>query len=400
MEYNIIQIKQSVTSNTLPELAPGELAFTQAGNNLFIGSPDGVSGNIRIAHKLDGAGGVVIPGEAIVANSTGGVDVIYATNVTANVISSNSINVSVVNTVIITANTVTVNNFFSGNVTANQVTVNQVTVGNVVANSVTANQVTAGQVNTANIYVQYIIANNDPGTNGYILTSGGSTSNAYWATLPTSYTFGNSLVNTNSTISVNAAYINTISANSAYYLGGAEAAAYIQNTDSRTLSGNINFTGANSYFDGKTTFNANLVLNAGISVIDSTGSQGDAGQVLTSNGTGNVYWAEVNAPAAFYYTNDMFDYTSFGIGWMNVAPNQNSATLGFRTDVTIPLGSIWILAINDGLVDDPPITIYSPSTRTTPMLWMTIDGTGPYDEITNPEGQAYWFNITPPPSGA
>jgi hypothetical protein len=39
------------------------------------------------------------------------------------------------------------------------------------------------------------------------------------------------------------------------------------------------------------TFGANVKINSGISLIDSTGSQGTSGQVLTSNGSGNVYWS-------------------------------------------------------------------------------------------------------------
>jgi hypothetical protein len=96
----------------------------------------------------------------------------------------------------------------------------------------------------------------------------------------------------------------------------------------------------------------------------------------------------------------MYDYTSFGLGWMNVAPNQNTATLGFRTDVDIPFGSIWLMIVNDGTVDSLPITAYSPNNRQTPMMWISADGSGPYHPDTNPNGQAYWFNITPPPSGA
>jgi len=47
--------------------------------------------------------------------------------------------------------------------------------------------------------------------------------------------------------------------------------------------------------NGTTYFGANVKIAAGISVIDSTGSGGTIGQVLTSNGTGNVYWAAVTA---------------------------------------------------------------------------------------------------------
>jgi hypothetical protein len=112
-----------------------------------------------------------------------------------------------------------------------------------------------------------------------------------------------------STLAVNTSYIATLSANNASYLGTVAAANYVQNTDSRTLSGNLYFTGANSYFGGKTTLAANLVLNPGISIIDSTGSQGTVGQVLTSNGTSNVYWADsagggsVNVAAQYAWTN-------------------------------------------------------------------------------------------------
>jgi hypothetical protein len=76
---------------------------------------------------------------------------------------------------------------------------------------------------------------------------------------------------------------------------GANLQSFIQNTDSRTLSGNLNFTGANTYFSGKVTLAGNAVINAGISIIDSTGSQGTAGQVLASNGSSNVYWSTVSA---------------------------------------------------------------------------------------------------------
>jgi hypothetical protein len=113
-----------------------------------------------------------------------------------------------------------------------------------------------------------------------------------------------------STLAVNTSYIATLSANNSSYLGTIAAENYVQNTDSRTLSGNLYFTGANSYFGGKTTHAANLVLNPGISIIDSTGSQGTVGQVLTSNGTSNVYWADsaggggsVNVAAQYAWTN-------------------------------------------------------------------------------------------------
>jgi hypothetical protein len=70
--------------------------------------------------------------------------------------------------------------------------------------------------------------------------------------------------------------------------------------------------------------------------------------------------------------------------------------LGFLSNVSIPHGSIWMLITNDGLADPAPITIYSPNSKATPMMWVTIDGSGPYDPVNNPNGGDYWFNITPP----
>jgi hypothetical protein len=207
-----IKIKRSIQTASPPTLSAGELAFTQAGNNFFIGSPDSTSGNIRIGHKLHD--GILTANEALVANSTLGIN----------------------------------------------------------------------RVKTANLDVNMINANGNPGEIGYILTS----------------------------------------------------------------------TGYN----------------------------------------GNVYWAPLTSP--FYTTSEMYDYTYFGLGWMNVAPNQNAATLGFRFDVFVPYGAIWMLAKNPG-TDPHPITIYSPSTTFSPMMWVTPDHSGPYDPILNPLGHDYWFNMTPPP---
>lgn len=74
---NKIQIKRSVANATVTGLSAGELAFTQASNTLFIGLPDG-GGVLRIA-------GAMIPGtltanQALVANSTLGIDKVIVAN--------------------------------------------------------------------------------------------------------------------------------------------------------------------------------------------------------------------------------------------------------------------------------------------------------------------------------
>ena len=85
-----------------------------------------------------------------------------------------------------------------------------------------------------------------------------------------------------------------ITANNALYLGGVAAASYVQNTDSRVLSGNLNFTGTNTYFTSNITLAAGLKAN---------GSFGTANQVLTSNGT-SVYWANSTGGGASVSVSD------------------------------------------------------------------------------------------------
>ena len=116
-------------------------------------------------------------------------------------------------------------------------------------------------------------ANGGFGISGQVLTSNGTV--AYWSTpttgTVTSVDSGNGLtggpITSTGTLSVlantgivanatgvfvNATYIGTISANNASFLGGTAAAAYVQNTDSRVLSGNLAFTGANLFFSSPT----------------------------------------------------------------------------------------------------------------------------------------------------
>lgn len=83
---NKIQIKRSVANATVTGLSAGELAFTQASNTLFVGLPDG-SGVLRI-------GGAMVPGtltanQALVANSTSGIDKVIVANLVPTTIWAN-----------------------------------------------------------------------------------------------------------------------------------------------------------------------------------------------------------------------------------------------------------------------------------------------------------------------
>ena len=97
-------------------------------------------------------------------------------------------------------------------------------------------------------------------------------------------------VNANTGIVVNTAgvfvdsvYIGTLTSNNATRLGGTLAASYVQNTDSRTLSGNLTFSGANVRFTG-----ANVKFT-GASLSDVTvvsGTWGGTPIALNKGGTG------------------------------------------------------------------------------------------------------------------
>jgi hypothetical protein len=250
MAYRPIQIKYSVSNAVVPTLIPGELAFTQAGNNFFIGAPDGVSGNIRIGHKFHD--GVLTANEALVANSSGGIDRLYAA--AGDIYSINSYSIT--------------------------------------TNSLSTGSLSVTQLNSSNISITTMLANSSSGEPGYVLTSAGVNGNVYWK------------------------------------------------------------------------------------------------QITEGSATSNTY----------YVTSNMYDFRAYNMGFMNIAPNQNAETLGFRTEITIPYGSIWLLAKNT--TDQPPVSISSPGTTITPMMWISVDKSGTYDPDTNPNGKDYWFNITPPPSGA
>lgn len=177
------------------------------------------------------------------------------------------------------------------------------------------------------------------------------------------------------------------------------------NLRANVFIGNLNGTADTATTAGTVTTNAqpnitsvgtlsNLSVSGNISVsngISANGSYGNLFDSLTSDGNGNTRWK-----ARYYYSTVMYDFTDYGMGYQTIAPNQDPATLGFLANVSIPHGSIWMLVTNDGLDDPSPITIYSPNSKATPMMWVTIDGSGPYDPVTNPNGGDYWFNITPP----
>lgn len=194
--------------------------------------------------------------------------------------------------------------------------------------------------------VTALTANGSAGAAGQVLTSNGST--VYWSSVGgtgtvTSVATGNGMtggpITTSGTVSVlantgivanatgvyvNATYIGTISANNASFLGGTAAASYVQNTDSRTLSGNLVFSGANVNFTGNARITGGLIANGGL---------GTAADVLTSNGS-SVYWAPVSGGSsnAVYMKGGAATIGTLAAGGSNIF-RVNANTLSYDTTI-------------------------------------------------------------------
>jgi hypothetical protein len=147
-------------------------------------------------------------------------------------------------------------------------------------------------------------------------------------------------VNANTGIVVNTAgvfvdsvYIGTLTSNNATRLGGTLAASYVQNTDSRTLSGNLTFSGANVRFTG-----ANVKFT-GASLSDVTvvsGTWGGTPIALDKGGTGA--------------TTDSGARTALGLGTIATQSADNitvtGGSIGGITELSVASGGANTLRAN------------------------------------------------------
>ncbi len=85
---NKIQIKRSTTNAAPTGLANGELAYTSNGEILFIGHPDGSTGSIAIGGRR--VPGTLTANQALVANSTLGIDKVIVANLAPTAIYANN----------------------------------------------------------------------------------------------------------------------------------------------------------------------------------------------------------------------------------------------------------------------------------------------------------------------
>ena len=84
---NKIQIKRSTSNATVTGLSNGELAFTANGNVFYIGDPAGSGNSIRIGGEQ--SPGTLTANQALVANSTSGIDKIIVANAAVSQLNAN-----------------------------------------------------------------------------------------------------------------------------------------------------------------------------------------------------------------------------------------------------------------------------------------------------------------------
>lgn len=255
MANNLIQIKRSLNTANPGSLANGEMAYTANGDVLFIGSNG----------QLKAIGGVRNPGtltanQSLVANSSGGIDKVIVANLVPTQIYANGglgstnqllasggpgsnafwytppASVAGSNTQIQFNDSGSLNALsgFTFNKSTNVVSVaNTLTVGGGTSNI---------SANSSGVYFN----------GSLVLNATAYTGTAYTAN-STTYVNGKAEINLN----VN----NALYANDSTYLGGTIAGRYVQNTDSRVLSGNLEFSASNNFFTSGFKVGANLSVN-------------------------------------------------------------------------------------------------------------------------------------------
>ena len=284
-------VNQKITGNLTVKAIIANSSLGLAGQVLFTNSTgvywDTVGGTGTVTSVATGNGMTggpitttgtvsILANSGIIANATG----VFVNGNTGLITNTTGVHV-LANSGIIANSTGT---FVNGNtgvvVNATGVHVNSTYINTIAANSATFVLANNGIIsNSTGVFVN--------GNNGLITNTTGvhvRANSGIIANATGVFVNGNTGVVVNSTgVFVNATYIGTISANNASFLGGVAAASYVNTSGAYTIS-------------GIHTYTANLVVNA---AIIAGGVNGTAGQVLTSNGTGNVYWSTITSNSVY-----------------------------------------------------------------------------------------------------
>lgn len=406
---NKIQIKRSIANSTVTGLSNGELAFTANGNVLYIGAPaDGAS--IRIGGEM--TPGTLTANQALVANSTSGIDNIIVANLAANSIYANgssgtsqllasnstggaywidqgaiSINVNAtytwtnvhtfqanLNANVVNASSFTIGSDFTANSTLAN-TVSLIVGGNFEANSSVIKADSINIINQVNTATFYACTSVNVGSNVYVNTS--------------TLVVGNSTVFANVTagsINLSGATINTTNytgtANNASYLGGNAAANFVQNTDSRELSGNLVFSGANISITGTNTYiTANLNISA--PQVISSANVSLTGANVSIGGTNTAISANLYVSGANSYFSGNVNIDGSSISATNALLTVKDATVSGNLIINGTLTTVNTnnLVVRDNMIQVASNNISSDSLDSGFYVTSNTDGTTRYSGL-------------------
>lgn len=131
-------------------------------------------------------------------------------------------------------------------------------------------------------------------------TSATVNSTIYTGTAWTSNNSSNLNGKTESNLNVNS----SLTANSSTYLGTVAAASYVQNTESRVLSGNLNFSGANNYFNTAVYVGANISINTSVIAIGNSSVNTSINSTVFSGTANNANYLGTVAAANYVQNTD------------------------------------------------------------------------------------------------
>lgn len=255
MANNLIQIKRSLNTANPGSLANGELAYTANGDILFIGS------NAQLV-AIAGARnpGTLTANQALVANSSSAIDEIRVANLVPNKVYANG---GFGSTNQLLASGGSGSNVFwytpPDSVTGSNTQIQFNDSGFLNASAGFTFNKESNVVSVANTLSV------GSGSANIAANSSGLYFNGTFSLNSTAYTgtsyLANSSTHVNGKTEGNLNVNNALTANDSTYLGGTLANRYVQNTDSRVLSGNLEFTGANNVFTAGLKVGANVVVN-------------------------------------------------------------------------------------------------------------------------------------------
>ena len=344
---NKIQLKRSTTTAVPAGLANGELAYTSNGELLFIGHPDGTTGSIAIGGRRNP--GTLTANQALVANSTSGIDKVIVANLVPTQVYANG---AVGTTGQVLTSGAGGNVYWSspaagvaGSNSQVQFNANGVLSGDAgftfdgVADALIvggAAQTTSPTIRVANSTTSANLssATLTIGTSVVNATAVAAGSNVYINT--TTLFAGNSTVNASHTSSLLQVANSTSTAN--VTAAGLVVGTVVANTTGLFVGANV-FANATAFDVGNTVVTSNNLTLGGN--ITANGGVGSAGQVLTSGAAGNVYWTTPTTGTVTSVTG--------GNGLTGSVTTSGSLDVGAGAGITVAADSVAVNA-NSGLI--------------------------------------------------